>query len=26
MASILIIITFICFFLTQKTGEKDLKF
>lgn len=26
MASILILITFICFFLIQKTGEKDLKF
>ncbi|QEE18039.1 ABC transporter permease [Promethearchaeum syntrophicum] len=26
MASILIIVTFICFFLIQKTGEKDLKF
>jgi len=26
MASVLIVVTFICFFLIQKTGEKDLKF
>ncbi len=26
MASVLIAVTFICFFLIQKTGEKDLKF